>query len=115
MGFFQEALDDGALTLFPFLKPCLIAASCPPLDVLVDEAWIAELFEVGADFSVGDAVVEPLVDLNAEVVWEFGDFASETAGRFYMSQRRERRRRRASRGRRINGVLDCRTIGWVDG
>ena len=67
--------------MFLFVKPGGVAAFCPALDVLVNEPWIAELFEVGADFPVGDTVIEPLVDLNAEVVWELGDFAGKTAGR----------------------------------
>src|SRR5216117_1443215 len=71
------------------MKPGGVAALCPALDVLVDEAGVAELFEVGADFLVSDAVVEPLVDLSADGVGEAGDFAGQTAGGFY--RRGERR------------------------
>jgi len=63
-----EAEREAVAALFAFMKPELVAAFCPALDVLVDEPRIAELFEVGADFPVGDAVVEPLVDLSADMM-----------------------------------------------
>src|SRR5262245_24682502 len=92
MGLLDEMLDNGALTFFPFMKPGLVTALCPALDVLVDEAGIAELLEVGADFLIGDAIIEPLVNLSAGVVRKLGDFAGQTAGRFNRSELRKRKR-----------------------
>jgi len=73
------------------LEPVLVAVIFPTLNVLVDEAGVAELFEVCADFLVSDAVIEPLVDLGADVVGEAGDFASETTGRGIYRRRIYRR------------------------
>src|SRR5437867_555061 len=104
----------GANDLLLFMNPSLIAALFPALDVLMKEAGVTKLFEFGGDDSVGEAVVEHGVYDGADGLWELGNFALGTVGRFYMRQRRERRLRRAAGGHRIDGFLDCWMIGWVD-
>src|SRR3954467_1707616 len=70
---------DQIQTAFFLAEVVLVAVVFPALDVLVDEAGITEFFEVSADLLVADAVVEPLVDLVAEGLWEFADFTGGLA------------------------------------
>ena len=59
-----------------FLEVKLVAAGFPALDVLVEEAGMAEFDEFFGDFAGGDAVVEHLVDLVADEFGEVSDFAA---------------------------------------
>src|SRR5438477_7096920 len=107
----QEAMHYGPDAFLLLTNPLLVAAVFPALDVLVKEARVTHFFEFGGDGSVGAAVVEHAVYLDADHLWKAGNFAPGAARRFYMRQRREGRLRRAGAGRRIAGFLDC----WMSG
>src|SRR5947207_260175 len=107
----QETMHYGPDAFLLFTNPLLVAAVFPALDVLVKEARVTHFLEFGGDGSVGAAVVEHAVYLDADDLWKAGNFAPGTARRFNRRKRRERRLRRAAGGRRIDGFLDCWVIG----
>ena len=110
----QEAMHYGPDAFLLLTNPLLVAAVFAPLNVLVKEARVTHFFEFGGDGSVGAAVVEHAVYLDADDLWKAGNFAPGTARRFNRWKRREQRLGRAGGGRRIDGFLDCWMIGWVD-
>jgi len=73
-GGFEFEFVEFAAALFVEGKP--VAAGFPALDVLVEEAGMAEFGEFPGDFAEGDAVVEHLVDLVADDFGEVSDFAA---------------------------------------
>jgi len=74
MALFEFKFVEFAAALFFEVK--LVAAGFPALDVLVEEARMAECGEFFGDFAEGDAVVEHLVDLVANGFGEVSDFAA---------------------------------------
>ena len=76
----QEAMHYGPDAFLLLTNPLLVAAVFPALDVLVKEARVTHFFEFGGDGSVGAAVVEHAVYLDADHLWKGCNFAPGTAG-----------------------------------